>query len=406
MEGSFEQLLMRAHFEEAKLRELRLITPQRGSTDTGSTTTSPATTNTANGMSRQPQQRGQVKRCFICNQQSHLAKQCPQQQRGRPMESQEQSQANRGNTIPITNCITPAKEGTLSVAKEKVTDLKKQLQTAELQETLPSKTATINGLCLLENECNPSLGPTISKEVILEDKPIKALVDTGSPVTIVFIDLLEILLNKHAVDQPPEDWCNEVTARIQSPSLTIWSYGGAEVNVIGHLTVSLALGDWRCQVAILVQKGATMDLLLGTDVLPLSEFCLLKRPYRDGPGIGMMQVEEMCRKQDEGSSETSQAAVSQRTQNSKHVMVVESPLNLIVKKTGMADMVSVIDNKIITVKLLTATQLPGRHARVVKAHVKESLEAWDLAFEPYKFHSEDKLVMTEKPLLNKTRRDA
>ena len=90
MEGSFEQLLMRAHFEEAKLRELRLITPQRGSTDTGSTTTSPATTNTANGMSRQPQQRGQVKRCFICNQQSHLAKQCPQQQRGRPMESQEQ----------------------------------------------------------------------------------------------------------------------------------------------------------------------------------------------------------------------------------------------------------------------------------------------------------------------------
>ena len=78
-----------------------------------------------------------------------------------------------------------------------------------------------------------------------------------------------------------------------------------------------------------------------------------------------------------------------------HVMVVESPLNLTVKKTGMADMVSVIDNKVIMVKLLTATRLPGRHARVVKAHVKESLEAQDLAFEQYKFHSEDKLVMTE-----------
>ena len=98
--------------------------------------------------------------------------------------------------------------------------MKKQLETVELQEALLSKIATIKGLCLLENECNPSLSPTISTDVLLEDKPVKALVDTGLPVTIVSIDcLLEILLNKRAVDQSPEDWHNEVTARNQSPEL-------------------------------------------------------------------------------------------------------------------------------------------------------------------------------------------
>ena len=187
----------------------------------------------------------------------------------------------------------PAEEGALLVAKEKVADLKKQLQTAELQEALLSKTATINGLCLLENICNSSLGQTISTEVLLEDKPVKALVDTWSPVNIVSIDcLLEVLLNKYAADQSPEDWRNKVTAKIQSPSLTIRSYESAKVNVICQLTVPLALGDWRCQVAILVQKGATMDLLLGMDALPLLGFRLLKRPCKDEPGIDMMKVEE------------------------------------------------------------------------------------------------------------------
>ena len=74
------------------------------------------------------------------------------------------------------------------MAKGKVADLKRQLQTAELQEALLSKTATINGLWSAEKNRDPSLGPTISAKVVLEGRPTKALVDTGSPVTIVSID--------------------------------------------------------------------------------------------------------------------------------------------------------------------------------------------------------------------------
>ena len=47
-----------------------------------------------------------------------------------------------------------------------------------------------------------------------------------------------------------------------------------------------------------------MDLLPGTDVLPLLGFRLLKRPYREGPVIDMMECGVVCGKQDTESSET------------------------------------------------------------------------------------------------------
>ena len=66
-EGSFEQLLMRARFEEDKLRDLQSIPLNRGMRNTD--TAVPPTTSSTSGTPRQPQQR---RRCFICNQQGHL----------------------------------------------------------------------------------------------------------------------------------------------------------------------------------------------------------------------------------------------------------------------------------------------------------------------------------------------
>ena len=40
----------------------------------------------------------------------------------------------------------------------------------------------------------PTLGPTVLVNVLLEGHPVKALVDTGSPITIVSIEcLLDVL---------------------------------------------------------------------------------------------------------------------------------------------------------------------------------------------------------------------
>ena len=82
----------------------------------------------------------------------------------------------------------------MSQAQEKVARLRKELQSVELEEALASKTATSHVL-KPEGEANgPILGPAISVEVLLEGHPVMALVDTGSPITIVSINcLLDIL---------------------------------------------------------------------------------------------------------------------------------------------------------------------------------------------------------------------
>ena len=67
------------------------------------------------------------------------------------------------------------------------------------------------------------------------------------------------------------------------------NYGGGEVNIIGQLPVSLKLGDKECRATILVQKGAALDLLLGTDLQTQLGFCVLKAPSREGQMIDLLQ---------------------------------------------------------------------------------------------------------------------
>ena len=66
-------------------------------------------------------------------------------------------------------------------------------------------------------------------------------------------------------------------------------YGGGEVNIVGQLPVLLKLKDKECCAIILVQKGATVDLLLGTDLLTQLGFCVLKASNRVGQMIDLLQ---------------------------------------------------------------------------------------------------------------------
>ena len=78
-------------------------------------------------------------------------------------------------------------------------------------------------------------------DVILEGQPVKALVNTGSPVTIVSIKCLLYVMEKlKTPGQSVEEWKKEVKSRLQSPSMTVNNYGGGEVNVISQLSVRLA----------------------------------------------------------------------------------------------------------------------------------------------------------------------
>ena len=134
------------------------------------------------------------------------------------------------------------------------------------------------------------LGPAISVEPLLEGQPVNALVYTGSPITIVSIDcLLDVLAKLRTPNQTLEEWKQKVKDRFQTATLSVNNYGGGEVNVVGQLSISLKLGDKECHAIILVQKGATVNLLLGTDLLTQLGFCVLKASNRVGQMIDLLQ---------------------------------------------------------------------------------------------------------------------
>ena len=52
------------------------------------------------------------------------------------------------------------------------------------------------------------------------------------------------------------------------------NYSGGTLNVVRQMMVQLSKGDKHPQALVYIQEGAPVDLLLGTDVLPLLGFSL------------------------------------------------------------------------------------------------------------------------------------
>ena len=53
----------------------------------------------------------------------------------------------------------------------------------------------------------PILGPTITAEVVVEGVPVNALLDTGSPVSIVSLEfIVNALAKQRTQDQTPQEW--------------------------------------------------------------------------------------------------------------------------------------------------------------------------------------------------------
>ena len=111
--------------------------------------------------------------------------------------------------------------------------------------------------------------------------------------------MLDALAKQRASTQPVEEWKQEVQKKFQKPSLSVNNYSGGDVNVIGQLPVALQVENRNCLATILVQKGANVDLLLGTDLIPELGFLVLEAPGQKGQSMDLIQ------KKDEGSCNTS-----------------------------------------------------------------------------------------------------
>ena len=233
---------------------------------------------------RPTRQQDQIERCYTCNKPGHFARSCPLKGRGAPVESKGKHPAFSGQrNSPRETTTAKESSASLSEAQNEVVELRQKLQFAEMRESLTKAAVTTNVLqkdntehSLGENGDSPSLGPTLTAEVYVEGRPTKALLDTGSPVSIISIEfLLQALLNLNK-EKPKEERLKFAESKLKTPTISIRNFGGGRVNVLSQVTVDINRGNYKCRATILVQKGSTIELLLGTDLLTKLGFDLVK----------------------------------------------------------------------------------------------------------------------------------
>lgn len=283
-----------------------------------------------------------------------------------------------------------------------------------------------------QSEANgPVLGPIISVEVMLEGHPVKALLDTGSPVTIASIEcMLDALAKQRAPKQSVEEWKQEVQKKFQEPTLSVNNYGGGDVNVIGQLPVTLQVENKECQATILVQKGAKVDLLLGTDLISDLGFLVLEAPDQKGQSVDLLKRKTFAVNQSlvkeagsvAGSCNTSSItkensstntltqskskdgmSESEKSEQKKTEEATQGSSTGVSKKVteegGRADLKVVSQIAPTEVRLLKAVRLPGWHSKIVTSSVPKTVGMGGFVLEPTRNNFSDEGVRVTEALV-------
>ena len=240
-EGDFEKLLTKARFEEVKLRGIGepfsksgprpFVTPSVTRARVGFTPfrDSRGSSGTESRDSWGGSQGRPPNRCFHCG---HFARMCPHRGKARPSETPGKSQGSNRPTVAEIGPNDPT-QNSLNQGPERIAELHRQLQEAELNEALTKASATMHVIRSTGTSKSAQLGPTPTANVELEGSVTKALLDTGSPVTIVSLQfLLEALARQRPKSQSAEDWRAAVEERLEPSTVTLQSYGGQRLGIV------------------------------------------------------------------------------------------------------------------------------------------------------------------------------
>ena len=229
-------------------------------------------------------------RCYHCHGTAHFQKNCPMRGRAAP----EESRGRNSGAVPKRVAALVATDE-LDVdhdrkqKQQRVVDLRRALQEVEVDESLSEVVATMKVLKSANEDEGNSLGPTLSACVEFEGIPVEALLDTGSPVTIVSMRfLLEALAKQKPKEQDPTEWAAAVKSHLEPLSLTLHNYGGDELKAVRQLTATISREGHTCTATVLVQKDAPFDLLLGTDLQTQLGFLFLQKKT-NGTAVDLLQ---------------------------------------------------------------------------------------------------------------------
>ena len=238
-EGEFEALLVKARFEEAKLRDLGPSKKSSESTATPGHSTGPPKP------SQPTSHRKPLLECTKCGGTNHTARYCRYRGRAEPAEARGAGRGNSRNGS-VRALVPPKQDGE---------------RKAELDRALSDIVTTMHTITSQEEKGGLELGPTLTSKVQLEGCPVDALLDTGSPASIVSLEfLLEALAKQRKPEESPQQWRTRVEKRLQEPpGALLRSFGGETLNMVCQVTVKLVRGSHDITAKVQVQKGTPVQ---------------------------------------------------------------------------------------------------------------------------------------------------
>ena len=98
--------------------------------------------------------------------------------------------------------------------------------------------------------------------LLAETQPVTPLLDTGSPVTILSLNIIEnrwVQLKKEG--QTKEQWKEELRNQLQAPRFVLRNYGGGEPNIFKETSVKLERDGHSCTAVVLLQKNSPNGMI-------------------------------------------------------------------------------------------------------------------------------------------------
>ena len=155
----------------------------------------------------------------------HVRRNCPNHILAGPKESKGKSSV-QGHVATIVHAGVHAEDSMGTVAVE----------VNPVDKAIGSMKGTMHGVS--SDEGQQCLGPTIWSEVYFEGTPVEALVDTGSPATIVGLKFLLEVLTAQLGRVASYVW-----SRMEHPTTTLQNYSGGQLNIVRQMPAKLSKGD-------------------------------------------------------------------------------------------------------------------------------------------------------------------
>ena len=146
---------------------------------------------------------------------------------------------------------------------------------------------TLHGIISSTEVMKGIMGPSHTTTVEVEGRPAKALIDTGSPVTIISLQfLISTLVGNLQTTEQNKDVTRELVKKHLEPTqFCLRSYSGTKLPIVKQAQVQLTRGPFNVSAVIQVQDNAPVELLLWTDLQPQLGFRLLDEMPSQQPTV-------------------------------------------------------------------------------------------------------------------------